>query len=176
MRRSLKICSVLFLSLAFISMPVLFAGCASQGAATVRQAERLISQDQVKQIALLPNSDEPQPPPPAEAPAWARRPSTFAPPDMGPGPERADTSRKHLLELYAGQQGIIERLEGKRNAGSRTNPVPPSAGPSEEGPASDLPPNISQDDLLRILGQQQKLIKALTDRNAKRDGRRTTGR
>jgi hypothetical protein len=30
--------------------------------------------------------------------------------------------------------------------------------------------------LLRILAQQQKLIKALTNRNAKRDGRPTTGR
>ena len=167
MRRSLKIFPLLFMSLGIISMPEFFAGCASPGAATVRQAERLISQGQGKRIARVDNSDEPAPP--AEAPAWARQPSTVP---LKP----VDTSRKHLLELYAGQQEIINKLEGTANAGSRTNPDVPGAGPSEEGPPSDLPPNISHDDLLRILGQQQKLIKALTNRNAKRDVRLPTGR
>jgi hypothetical protein len=79
-----------------------------------------------------------------------------------------------LLELYAGQQEIIEALE--RNPGSRKPEDAPGGGDDEEGRASALPPNISQDDLLRILGQQQKLIKALTNRNAKRGGPPTTGR
>jgi hypothetical protein len=155
MRQSLKICSLLFLGLAIISMPELLVGCASPGAATVRQAERLVAEHPAELRAAGQG--------PAEAVIAAR---TFP---LKP----VDTSRKHLLELYAGQQEIIVGLEEK--AGSRTNPDIPAAGPSEEGPPSDLPPNISQDDLLRILGQQQKLIKALTIRNAKRDGRLTTG-
>jgi hypothetical protein len=155
MRQSLKICSLLFLGLAIISMPELLVGCANPGAA-VRQAERLVAEHPAELRAAGQG--------PAEAVISAR---TFP---LKP----VDTSRKHLLELYAGQQEIIVELEEK--AGSRTNPDVPAAGPSEEGPASDLPPNISQDDLLRILGQQQKLIKALTNRNAKRDGRLTTGR
>jgi hypothetical protein len=156
MRRSLKICSLLFLSLAIISMPELFVGCASPGAATVRQAERLIAEHPAEVVPAV-----------AEGPGEAMRTTTFR-------RNTVDTSRNHLLELYAGQQEIIKALEG--NAGSRTNPDAPAAGPGEEGPPSDLPPNISQDDLLHILGQQQKLIKALTNRNAKRDGRLTTGR
>jgi hypothetical protein len=157
MRRSIKISRALFLSLAIVSMPELFVGCASQGAATVRQAERLIAEHPAE---VLPEVAAP----PAEAPLAAR---TFP---LKP----VDISRKHLLELYAGQQEIIAALEA--NAGSRTNRDVPGAGPSEEGPPSDLPPNISENDLLRILHQQQKLIKALTNRNAKRDGRLTTGR
>jgi hypothetical protein len=154
MRRSLKICSVLFLSLAIISIPVFFAGCASQSAATVRESERLIAEHS-KEV----------PRPVAEGPAEAMRASSFR-------RSAVDTSRQHLLELYAGQVEIIRALEAKTGT---TRDVP-GAGPSEEGPPSDLPPNISQNDLLQILAQQQRLIKALTNRNAKRDGRPTTGR
>jgi hypothetical protein len=160
MRRSLKICSVLLLSLAIVSMPMFFVGCASQGAATVRQAEKLIAQHP----AQLPAVGSP----PAEGPAESMLATTSF--HLKP----ADTSRKHLLELYAGQQEIITALEG--NAGSRSTRDVPFAGPGEEGPPSDLPRNISQDDLLRILAQQQKLIKALTNRNVKHAGRPTTGR
>jgi hypothetical protein len=155
MRQSFKICCGPLLSMAIISMPVFFAGCASQGAATVRQAERLISNPPV----ALPSVGGP----PAAGPAE----SMLATSSFHLKP--ADTSRKHLLELYAGQQEIITALEG--NAGDV-----PFAGPNEEGPASDLPPNISQEDLLHILAQQQKLIKALTNRNVKHAGRTTTGR
>jgi hypothetical protein len=154
MKRNLKICRVVSVSLAIVSTPMFFGGCASPGTATVRQAEKLIAQYPAKLPAL------------GAPPAAGLAESTLATTSFHLKP--ADTSRKHLLELYAGQQAIITALEG--NAGDV-----PFAGPNEEGPPSDLPPNISKDDLLHILGQQQKLIKALTSRNAKHAGRTTTG-
>ena len=83
-------------------------------------------------------------------------------PALGPSSQPPDTSKEHLLELYAGQQQIIEALE------ARTPEHDPAEGDRAERHASDLPKDISQEDLLRILGQQQKLIKALTNQNAKR--------
>ena len=160
MKPNLKVYRMLLLSAAIVSMPAWLSGCASSGAdATVRKAEKLVATHPVKRVKMVKQapaqsrSAEEVPDMPAEGPAWASLP----PPAMGPG--RADISKKHLLELYAGQQAIIETLEA--NSTSRGGMSP------EEAHASDLPEDISQEDLLRILGQQQKLIKALTDRSSK---------
>ena len=80
-----------------------------------------------------------------EGPAFAMMPP---PPALGPNRPPVDTYRKHLFELYTGQQQIIESLEA-----------------TDEGPAMDLPSDISNDELVNILQKQQKLIKALTSRN-----------
>jgi hypothetical protein len=120
-------------STAIISAAALLAGCASQETATVKRAEKLIATYSVKS--------------PKRAPA---------PPALGPGALSPDVSKKHLLELYTGQQQIIETLE------TRSPERDPAEGDSAERHAADLPEDISQPDLVRILGQQQKLIKALT--------------
>ena len=156
MKPNVKVYRMLLLGAA-ISMPAWLSGCASSGAdATVKKAEKLVATHPVKMVKQAPaksRSTEEAPDVVAEGPAWASVP----PPAMGPG--RADISKKHLLELYAGQQAIIETLEV--NSTSRGGMSP------EEAHASDLPEDISQEDLLRILGQQQKLIKALTARSTK---------
>lgn len=120
-------------SAVIVSTAALLAGCASQETATVKRAEKLIAAYSVKS--------------PKRAPA---------PPALGPGSQRPDISKKHLLELYRGQQQIVETLE------TRSPERDPAEGDIAERHASDPPDDVSQADLLRILGQQQKLIKALT--------------
>jgi len=149
MEPSSKIYRIVLLSAAIISMPAWLSGCASSGAnATVKKAEKLIAAHPAVKVKQT------RPSVPAEAPA-----SSLAAPGLGPVPTRADVSKKHLLELYAGQQAIIEALEANARSGGDMS--------DDEAHASDLPEDISQEDLLRILGQQQKLIKALTDRSSK---------
>jgi hypothetical protein len=152
--------NILFFGVAIMAVPQLFTGCASpRSSATVREAENLIaaraSRHQPKIVKTTPDTMDA----PAEGPAFA------ASPWIGPSETRVDTSRKHLFELYAGQQEIINALEGSARA--KKSKSIPAAGPSDEGPPSDLPSDISNEDLLNILRQQQKLIKALTDRKSK---------
>lgn len=155
---------ILFSIAATVAISQLFTGCASTGAnakssnaATVRDAEKLIASHPVAKhkSAKARKSAPAAAPIVAEGPAFAMMPP---PPALGPG-RRApvDTSRQHLFELYTGQQQIIESLE--------------AGGPNGEGHAMDLPEDISTDDLINILRQQQKLIKALTQRPAKGTGR-----
>jgi len=142
----LAICRIVPLSAVIVSTGVLLAGCANQQTATVKRAERLVATYSVKSAKRGPAKSESAPVSPA----------------LGPSSQPPDTSKEHLLELYAGQQQIIEALE------ARTPEHDPAEGDRAERHASDLPKDISQEDLLRILGQQQKLIKALTNQNAKR--------
>ena len=159
MKRNLNIISRrLFLGVALIATSQFFSGCASNhpnSATTVREAEKIIARYPAarKQVAkrslrkATPAAAEVVTSAPAEGPGFAMMPP---PPALGPGRTPVDTSRQHLFELYSGQQQIIESLEG-----------------NEEGPAMDLPSDISNEELLSILQKQQRLIKALTNRNPK---------
>jgi hypothetical protein len=85
-----------------------------------------------------------------------------APPKAGPE-KSVDVSKEHLLEIYNGQQKIIERMEAQQRKqdaqkrGERTDDLTELA----EGQAAPLPDDISPNDLLRIIEKQQFLIQAL---------------
>lgn len=76
-----------------------------------------------------------------------------------------DSSKEHLLEIYNGQQKIIERMEARQRkkeeqrAGERADNDFTDVA---EGAAAPLPDNISATELLRILEKQQSLIQALS--------------
>jgi len=69
-----------------------------------------------------------------------------------------------LLEIYNGQQKIIERMEAvqrkkeEQRLGQRSDDFTDIA----EGAAAPLPDDISSSELLRILEKQQSLIQALS--------------
>jgi hypothetical protein len=75
-----------------------------------------------------------------------------------------DSSKRHLLEIYNGQQKIIERMEAlqrkkeEQRLGQRSDDFTDIA----EGAAAPLPDDISSSELLRILEKQQSLIQALS--------------
>ena len=129
---------------------IFVVGCASRhstAAKTVREAEKLVAQYPAAQknstTARRKTTSHP-----AEVPAVGEGLGMMPPPPaLGPSRPPVDAYRKHLFELYAGQQQIIESLEA-----------------NDEGPAMDLPSDISNDELLNILQKQQKLIKELTKR------------
>src|SRR5437868_6090655 len=119
------------LSAVIVSTAALLAGCASQETATVKRAEKLIATYSVKSAKRGPakspsarSSDAP-----TEGSAMAMTP--LVPPALGPGSQPPDISRKHLLELYTGQQQIIETLE------ARTLEHDPAEGDNAERHASD---------------------------------------
>lgn len=155
------ICRIVSLSAVIVSTGALLAGCASQQTATVKRAERLVATYSAKSAKRGPAKSRSAGSSIAPADGSAMGMTPPVSPALGPSSQPPDIFKKHLLELYTGQQQIIEALE------ARTPEHDPAEGDRTEQHASDLPKDISQEDLLRILGQQQKLIKALTNQNAK---------
>ena len=153
MKRNLNIISrSLFFGVALVATSQLFTGCAhthSNAATTVRDAEKLVAQYPAAKKATPHGAEVAAAP--GEGPGFAMMPPA---PGLGPTRPPVDTYRKHLFELYGGQQQIIESLEA-----------------NDEGPAMDLPPDISNEELVNILQKQQKLIKAL-HKKLKAEGRR----
>jgi len=86
-----------------------------------------------------------------------------------PGSTAVDLSKEHLVEIYNGQQKLIERMEArqrKKEEQKQGEEVDESSDLAE-GRAMPLSDDISSDELLRILEKQQSLIQALssTSRN-----------
>jgi len=89
--------------------------------------------------------------------------------DVPAGPTKprhapVDLSKDHLLEIYNGQQKIIERMEARQRKKEQRKLGEEAVDDTEnlaEGRAAPLPDDISPEDLLRILEKQQSLIDSL---------------
>jgi hypothetical protein len=75
-----------------------------------------------------------------------------------------NSSKQHLLEIYNGQQKIIERIEARQRKKEehRLGEASDDFADIAEGAAAPLPDDISAIELLRILEKQQSLIQALS--------------
>ena len=124
---------------AIVSIMLLSTGCAShppaRTAAIINRGEQLIAT----------NGTEP------------------VPPKTGPA-KSVDSSKEHLLEIYNGQQKIIERMETRQRKKEEQRRGEHSDDFTDiaESAAAPLPDDISPPELLRILEKQQSLIQALS--------------
>ena len=87
----------------------------------------------------------------------------FHPAENSTKHQRIDASKEHLLEIYNGQQKIVERMEARQRQREARRHQENGDEFSEiaEEHAAPLPEDISSDELLRILEKQQSLIEAL---------------
>lgn len=79
-----------------------------------------------------------------------------------------ELSKEHLLEIYNGQQKIIERMEAQQRRKEEQRLArneEDEFSDSSEGHALPLPSDISSNELLRILEKQQSLIQALSSKS-----------
>jgi hypothetical protein len=84
----------------------------------------------------------------------------------GRSPTPGNVSREHLLEIYNGQQKIIETMEARqRKKEAQKHGEPIDELDVAEGEAMPLSNDISSDQLLEILEKQQSLIQALRARS-----------
>ena len=82
------------------------------------------------------------------------------PPTTGPA-KSVDVSKEHLLEIYNGQQKIIERMEARQQKKEEEKRGESHFTDLAEAQAAPLPDDISPTELLRIIEKQQSLIQAL---------------